>query len=171
LPTRARRKSRRRSSPLLITLALAAFACSAPTPAPRSDIEDASALAHQAAKILLQVSAYDYALAGALAAERTRTVTPERYATVARDVARGINAYSGDVIAASAEAAGPRRERLVALVDRMVELGRDLAGYAETPQPAGFAGVVGGARAGWSALTDLARALPADDALDATIAR
>src|SRR5207249_4807027 len=78
-----------------------------------------------AGAILLQYSAYNYGVAGALAAEKTRTVTPSRYGAVARDNARAIAAFSGNVLTATVDRAGPLRDKLVPLADGLADLSKD----------------------------------------------
>src|SRR5205814_753411 len=55
---------------------------------PFNDVEGAPKLARDAGALLLQVSAYDYGLAGALAGSQTRTVAAARYGGVMRRTTR-----------------------------------------------------------------------------------
>ncbi|MGH2500653.1 MAG: hypothetical protein ACRDF0_11280, partial [Candidatus Limnocylindria bacterium] len=73
---------------------------------PASDVPNGAALASEAAGILLAFAAYDYALAGALSGERTNTVSPERYAAVARGSIRRVNGFGVATVAAAATSAG-----------------------------------------------------------------
>ncbi len=157
---------------LALALALAGAACSPQArPAPAADVPNGTQLAREAAAILLQLSAYDYALAGSLGAERLRTVTPERYAAVASDSAQRITAYSSRVVAVSVNAAGPVRDALLPLADGLTDLSRDALAYADARDPAALSRVIADVTAGWDRLRRLAAALGPDDDLARVIAR
>ena len=159
--------------PLGLTLALAfTLACTTPEPRVRhGDATEGPRLARAAAALLLQLSAYDYALVGSLNGQRDRVVSSERYSTVARQAVRSINSLASETIAATADTDGPIRGRLLALADGMTVLGRELTTYADGSDPAALARVVGGVTTGWQRLSDLAAALPADTELQQTVSR
>ena len=136
-----------------------------------NDVEGAPKLARDAGAVLLQVSAYDYGLAGALAGEQTRTVAAARYATVMRGTTQTIAAFNAAVLAGTLDRTGPIREKLVPLADGLSDLARDGGTYADGGDPAAFARVISDVTAGWQRLRDLSTALPKDDALQSTIAR
>jgi hypothetical protein len=136
-----------------------------------NDVEGAPKLARDAGAVLLQVSAYDYGLAGALAGEKTRTVAAARYGAVMRGSAKAIAAFNASVLAGTLDRAGPIREKLVPLADGLSDLARDGETYANGGDPAAFARVIADVTAGWQRLRDLSTVLPKDDALQATIAR
>jgi hypothetical protein len=136
-----------------------------------NDVEGAPKLARDAGAVLLQVSAYDYGLAGALAGEQTRTVAAARYASVIRGTTQTIAAFNAAVLAGTLDRTGPIREKLVPLADGLSDLARDGGTYADGGDPAAFARVISDVTAGWQRLRDLSTALPKDDALQSTIAR
>jgi hypothetical protein len=144
---------------------------SLPKPGPSNDVEGAPKLAREAGAVLLQVSAYDYGLAGALAGAKSRTVAAARYGTVMRGTATTISAFNAMVLTATLDRTGPIREKLVPLADGLSDLARDGQSYADGGDPAAFARVITDVNAGWQRLRDLSNALPKDDALQATIAR
>jgi len=157
-------------------LALAFLAsCTDSTTAPKSttsnDVEGGSKFARDASTILLQVSAYDYGLAGALAGEKTRTVAAARYGVVMRGTAKTISAFSTTVLTGTLDRSGPIREKLVPLADSLSDLGRDGETYADGGDPAAFTRVISDVTVGWQRLRDLSTALPKDDVLQSTIAR
>ena len=164
----------RRILALVLALAFVASctepAVTKPAISPR-DADAATKLARDAGAILLQYSAYNYGVAGALAAEKTRTVTPSRYGAVARDNARAIAAFSGNVLTATVDRAGPLRDKLVPLADGLADLSKDGVAYADGGDPASFARVLADVTAGWQRLRELTAALPKDDGLEGTIAR
>ena len=168
------RMTRPRSShPLAAALALVlAIACTAPDPvAERTDTPGGPAIARRAAALLLQLSAYDYALVGSLNGQRDLVVSAERYSVTARSSVRAINSLASDTTAAVADRRGPVRDRLLALADGLVVLGRDVTAYADGGDPAALARVMAGVRTGWQRLADLGSALPPDDEVARTIAR
>lgn len=134
------------------------------------DVPDGARLAREAGALLAQLSAYDYALAGAYSGERTRIVGVERWAAVARANARAIVTFNAAVVSASAATAGPVRDRLVALADSLADVARDAGAYADGRQPDMLARLIGEVSAAWDRLEALAGALPADAALAATVA-
>jgi hypothetical protein len=159
---------------LATALALAvAVSCQPTSPklVATADVEGAPKLAHAAGAILLQFSAYNYGLAGALSGERNRTVAPARYGTVARGAAKSISAFNAGVLGGTIDHVGPLRDKLVPLADGLADLGRDGEAYADVGDPAAFARIISGVSAGWQRLRDLSTALPKDDALQSTIAR
>jgi hypothetical protein len=138
---------------------------------PFNDVEGAPKLARDAGAVLLQVSAYDYGLAGALSGEQTRTVAAARYGAVMRGTTQTINSFNGAVLAGALDRTGPIREKLVPLADGLSDLARDGETYADGGDPAAFARVLSDVTAGWQRLRDLSTTLPKDDSLQTTIAR
>ena len=138
---------------------------------PFNDVEGAPKLARDASAILLQVSAYDYGLAGALAGEQVRTVAAARYGAVMRGTTQTIASFNASVLAGTLDRTGPIREKLVPLADGFSDLARDGETYADGADPAAFARVLTDVTAGWQRLRDLSTALPKDAALEGTIAR
>jgi len=167
--TTRRNSLRSLGSVLAIALILA---CTTPEPlVRRGDATEGPRLARSAAALLLQLSAYDYALVGSLNGQHERVVSSERYSAVARDAVRSINSLSSETVAATADTEGPIRERLIALADGMTLLGRDLTAYADGGDAAALARVVGGVVTGWQRLSDLAASLPGDAELQRTVSR
>lgn len=161
-----------RSLALLFASLVLASACTAEQKAPLSvDVPAAPKLARDAAALLLQLSVYDYALAGSLAGEKTRAVAPERYAVVARSAVRGLRTFTSSALAASADTAGPIRDRLLALADAANDLANDAGTYADTGDAAAFAKVALEVTGSWQRLRDLGATLPADPELDRLVAR
>jgi hypothetical protein len=163
----------RRALPLVIALAFVPGCveqAAAPTLAPR-DVEAGPKLSRDAAAILLQYSAYDYGLAGALSGAKTRTVAPARYGLVAVDAAKRISAFGSAVLSATLDRSGPIRDKLVPLADGLTDLGKDSQSYGDAGDPAAFARVLTDVTAGWQRLRDLAAILPRDDALQAMLGR
>ena len=138
---------------------------------PFNDVEGAPKMARDAGAVLLQVSAYDYGLAGALAGEQTRTVAAARYGAVMRGTTQTISAFNAAVLAGTLDRKGPIRDKLVPLADGLSDLARDGETYADGGAPAAFARVISDVTAGWQRLRDLSTTLPKDDALQSTIAR
>ena len=162
----------RRPLSLLLAILVLATACTAePKAPPAGDVPAAPKLARDAAALFLQLSVYDYALAGTLAGEKTRAVPPERYATIARATVRGLRSFTSATLGATANAAGPVRDRLVALADAANDLATDAATYADTADPATFAKVAADVSRSWQRLSDLGAALPADPELARITAR
>ena len=165
--------ARRALGPLLGLAFLSA--CIDSTPPPKStasnDVEGAPKLARDAGAVLLQASAYDYGLAGALASAQTRTVAASRYGAVMRNTAKTISAFNATVLAGTLDRSGPIREKIVPLADGLTDLARDGETYADGADPAAFARVISDVTAGWQRLRDLSTVLPKDDVLQGTIAR
>lgn len=163
----------RRNSLQALGLVLAlTLACTTPEPrVQRGDATDGPRLATEAGALLLQLSAYDYALVGSLNGQPDRVVSSERYFVVARDAVRSINSFSSATIAATADAEGPIREWLIALADGLTLLGRDVTAYADGSDRAALARVVSGVATGWQRLSELAGSLPRDDELQRTVTR
>jgi hypothetical protein len=155
----------------LAFLASCTDSASAPKGTASTDVEGAPKLARDAGAILLQVSAYDYGLAGALAGEKTRTVAAARYGAVMRATAKTISSFNAAVLAGTLDRTGAIRERLVPLADGLSDLSRDVETYADGGDPAAFTRVLSDVTAGWQRLRDLSTALPKDAALQGTIAR
>ena len=161
----------------LATILAVAFLASCTEPGqpsrngPFNDVEGAPKLARDAGALLLQVSAYDYGLAGALAGDQRRTVAAARYGAAMRGTAATISAFNATVLAGTLDRTGPIREKLVPLADGLSDLARDGQSYADGGDPAAFARVITDVTAGWQRLRDLSATLPKDDALQGTIAR
>ena len=105
---------------LASVFALAFLACCTDSGQPKSagpsnDVAGAPKLARDAGALLLQASAYDYGLAGALSGQQTRTVAAARYGTVMRGTATTISTFNATVLAATLDRTGPIREKLVPL--------------------------------------------------------
>ena len=163
----------RRAVGVVIALALVS-ACTEPAqPKPTSsrDSEAGPKLSRDAAAILLQYSAYDYGLAGALSGAKTRTVAPARYGLVAIDAAKQISTFSSAVLSATLDRTGPIRDKLVPLADGLTDLGKDSQSYGDGGDPAAFARVLTDVTAGWQRVRDLAALLPKDDAIQAALGR
>lgn len=159
---------------MLAVLVLAAVSCSAPAPSgrvPTSDIADARPLARGIADILLAFSAYDYALVGGLTDAGVRVVSPDRYAQVVRAQAQAIADETTKIVASTANAAGPVRDRLVAVADAVGDLRTDALLYADAREPELLARVFADVARGWTLLRDLDALLKDDATLDADIAR
>jgi len=136
------------------------------------DAQGAADLAREAGELLLQLSAYDYAMAGTLSAQRTYVVDANRYAAMARASAARIQKLTGAALTATLEASGPIKERIVVLSDGLVDLARDANAYADGGDAAVFARVVAGVARGWDDLRALNRvSRSADEELTALIAR
>ena len=155
-----------------LALSMALVVCTAPPPpGPVGDVPDGLRFARTAAESLLTLSAYDYGLAGNLAGQTGRVVLPDRYAAVARSLARALIAQSSAVVVVSASAAGPVRARLVPLADSLTDVARAANAYADGREPSAFAGVALSVRASWDRLRELASVLPPNEALLRTLAR
>ena len=164
----------RRAFTSVLALALLASCTQSGQPnksGPDADVQGAPKLARDAGAILLQVSAYDYGLAGALAGEQMRTVAAARYGTVMRGTTQSIAAFNAAVLSGTLDRSGPIREKLVPLADGLSDLARDGGTYADGVDPAAFARVLSDVTAGWQRLRDLSTTLPKDDVLQNTIAR
>jgi hypothetical protein len=156
-------------------LVLLAAACSTTPVAekirPTGDVTDARPIARTAADVLLTFSAYNYALVGNLNGDKIRVVSADRFATVARTQAALVTANTTKVVAASVDALGPVRDRLVALADGLTDLSRDALAYADARDPAALSRVLSGVERGWASLRELASVLPADATLKAALDR
>lgn len=153
-------------------LVLIGSACeSAPKVVPSGDVTDAAPLARSTAAILLQLSAYDYALAGALAGQPTRVVSAERWAAVARGLLPKIAEITSTSLSVTANAAGPVRNAVVSLADSLTDLAKDAGTYADGGDPGLFAKTVGDVSTAWDRLKALGAKLPADAEFQMTIAR
>lgn len=157
-------------------LVLLAAACSsatpaAPTPRPTGDVADPRPTALVAADVLLTFSAYDYALVGGLNGDKVRAVDVARYATIAQAQAKTVTVNTTKIVAATVNANGPVRDRLVALADGLTDLSRDAVAYGGARDPAVLARVLSGVERGWASLRELASAMPVDMALRSTIER
>src|SRR4029077_12104243 len=164
----------RRAFASVLALALLASCTESGQPStngPFNDVEGGPQFARDAGAVLLQVSAYDYGLAGALSGEQTRTVAAARYGTVIRGTAQTIATFNAGVLAGTLDRNGPIREKLAPLADGLSDLARDGGTYADGGDPAAFARVLTDVTAGWQRLRDLSTALPKDGALQSTIAR
>src|SRR5512142_1503924 len=80
---------------------------------PAQDVGDARPIARELASILLTYSAYDYALIGALNADKVRAIDPDRYADVAQNAASLIAESTSKILSATVDTRGPIRDRLV----------------------------------------------------------
>ena len=170
---RTRRTSALRSLAALIALVLVLAACtSAPPTSVPSDAQGGPELAREAGDILLQLAAYDYAMAGTLSGARTYVVDPARYTAIARVAAARIQKLTGNALSAALDSQGPVKERVVALSDGLVDLSRDVTAYADGSDAAVFARVIQGVARGWEDLRALHRIIrPNDEELGRTITR
>ena len=152
---------------------LASACSSAPQPqAQLNDVEGAHDLALEAGDLLIRLAAYDHALAGTLSGQRTYVVDPDRYAAVVRASSARIQRFTGTALEATLRTKGPLRDRIVALADGLVDVGRDANTYADGGDPAAFARVVRGVAQAWDDLAALSKLIkPPDPELEAAIAR
>ncbi len=150
-----------------------AVSCS-PAPSrriPATDIADARPFARSIADVLMTFSAYDYAVVGGLTDAGVRVVSPDRYAQVVRVQAQAIADETTKIVASTASAAGPVRDRLVTLADAIGDLRTDALLYADGRDPELLARVFADIERGWTLLRELDALLKDDAALDAAIAR
>ena len=138
---------------------------------PSGDVADAPKIARAAGAILLQLSAYDYALAGVYAGEKVRIVSPERYVTVARSLLPKLADLTSSALSASANAAGPVRDGVISLADALNDLAKDLGTYSAGADTGAFAKISGDVATAWDRSRALAARLPADPALATTLTR
>jgi hypothetical protein len=138
---------------------------------PSGDLLDAVPIARSTADVLVQLSAYDYALTGALSGQVTRVVSADRWATVVRGLLPKISGITSASLSATANAAGPVRDAVVSLADSLTELAKDAGTYADGGDPAVFARTVGDVGLAWDRTKALAAKIPANAALQDTIAR
>ena len=161
----------------LIRLALIAFlligtACETPPKVvPSGDVPDAPQLARSTAQILVQLSAYDYALAGGFAGEKTRIVSSDRWATVIRALLPKVSDITSATLSATANAAGPVRDATVAVADALTDLTKDAGTFADAGDQGVFAKTAGDVATTWDRLRTLAAKLPTDPQLATMIAR
>lgn len=153
-------------------LLLIASACEpAPKVVPSGDVPDAPQLARATATVLLQLSAYDYALAGGLAGQPTRVVPPDRWAAVTRTLLPKLADITSTSLSAASNAAGPVRDAVVSLADSLNELSKDAGTYADGRDPAVFAKTAGDLTTSWDRVVALAGKLPPDPELQRTVDR
>ena len=138
---------------------------------PARDISDARPLAREISTILLNFSAYDYAVIGGINGERIRAVTPERYAAVARAQASVIADNTTKIIAVAVDSSGPIKDRLVTLADALGVLRTDALAYADAGQPEALARIIKDVSTAWTLLRDLESLLKDDGTLDKTAER
>jgi hypothetical protein len=138
---------------------------------PSGDVPAAPQLARSTAGVLLQLSAYDYAHAGALSGQATRTVSRERWAAVIRGLLPKIADVTSASLSATGNAAGPVRDAVVAIADALTDLAKDAGTYADGGDPGVFARTAGDVGTAWDKLRSLGAKLPADAELQKTIAR
>lgn len=151
---------------------LIASACEpAPKVVPSGDVVDAPKIARASGAVLLQLSAYDYALAGSYGREKVRVVSPERYVVVARSLLPKLSDLTTSSLSASANAAGPVRDAVVSLADTLTDLQKDAGTYSGASDTGAFAKIAGDVATGWDRLRLLAAKLPADPELQRAIAR
>ena len=133
---------------------------------PSHDIPDARPIARELGDILLNFSAYDFALVGGLNGERIRVVTPERYAAVARAQASVIADNATKIVAEVVDTAGPIHDRLVTLADHMGVLRSDALAYTDARTPDSLARILKDVDKGWAQLRGLESLLKDDGSLD-----
>ncbi|MBU6422829.1 MAG: hypothetical protein KGQ88_02200, partial [Chloroflexi bacterium] len=120
--------------------------------------------------MLLQISAYDYAMAGDIAGAHTYVVDRARYAQIAREQTASIQRFSSAALAATIDRAGPLRDRLVTLADGLTEVSNDAGTYAAGGDPQVFARVVADVARAWDDLRAVQRTgRPVDNELAKTI--
>ena len=156
----------------LACLLLIASACEpAPKVVPSGDVADAPKIARLAGALLLQVSAYDYALAGTYAGEKVRVVSPERYVAVARSLLPQLADLTSTSLSATANAAGPVRDAVVSLADSLNDLAKDAGTYSGAADTGAFAKISGDVATAWDRLKALETKLPADAELRNALSR
>ncbi len=160
---------------MLLSLSLALSTCVTSLPAPSASpyaeaLVPPATLARESARSLVRISAYDYALAGALAGERVRIVTPDRYAAALAGERVAIAALKDRVLqAAFADAA--LASALVEVADADVRVSEDLQRFADAKDELAFARIVRDVASAWSTLRGLAAVLPPDATLAASLER
>ena len=153
-------------------LLLIASACEpVPKVVPSGDVPDAPKIARAAGAVLLQISAYDYALAGSYAGEKVRVVSPDRYVAVARSRLPKLADLTTSSLSATSNAAGPVRDAVVSLADSLNDLAKDAGRYSGAGDTGVFAKIVGDVATSWDRLQALAAKLPPDPDLQKTVAR
>ena len=151
---------------------LIASACDpAPKVVPSGDVVDAPKIARATGAVLLQLSAYDYGLAGSYAGEKVRVVSPERYVTVVRSLLPKFADLKSSSLSASANAAGPVRDAVVSLADAINDLTKDAGTYSGVADMGVFAKIAGDVATAWDRLRSLAPRLPPDAELQRVLAR
>lgn len=161
-----------RLATFVLLLVLIATACEpAPKVVPSGDVVDAPKIARAAGVVLVQLSAYDYALAGGYAGEKVRVVTPDRYVAVSRSLVPKLSELTSTSLSATANAAGPVRDAVVSLADSLNDLGKDAASYSGANDAGVFAKILGDVGTAWDRLRALAAALPPDPELAKMLAR
>lgn len=151
---------------------LIATACEpAPKVVPSGDVPDAPKLARTTGALLLQLSAYDYALAGGYAGEKVRVVSPERYVAVARSLLPKLADLTSSSLAATANAAGPVRDAVVSVADALNDLSKDAGTYSGAGDSGVFAKITGDVALAWDRLRALQAQLPADAELAKALTR
>src|SRR5258708_1945399 len=143
----------------------------APKVVPSGDVPDAPKLARTTASALLQLSAYDYALAGSLAGEKARIVSSDRWAMIARGLIPRLKDVTSASLSATANAAGPVRDAVVSLADALNDLTQDASSFADAGDPGVFAKIVGDVNLAWERVQLLAVKLPLDTELQKAVAR
>lgn len=138
---------------------------------PSGDVVDAPKIARATAALLLQLSAYDWALAGTYAGERVRVVSPDRYVTVARSLLPRLADLTSTSLSASSNAAGPVRDAVVSLADSLNDLSKDAGTYAGASDSGAFAKITGDVALAWDKLKVLETKVPADPELRKALAR
>jgi len=153
-------------------LLLIGSACEpAPKVVPSGDVPNAAGLARSTAALLLQLSAYDDAMAGTLSGQKTRIVSSDRWAAVARGILPKLEDITSASLSASANAAGPVRDAVVSLADALTDLTADAGTYADGGDPGVFAKTVGDVSTCWDRVLALAVKLPLDTELQKTVTR
>ncbi len=153
-------------------LLLIVSACEpAPKVVPSGDVADAPKIARAAGVVLLQLSAYDYALAGTYAGEKVRVVSPERYVAVVRSLLPKLADLTSSSLSAAANAAGPVRDGVVSLADALNDVAKDAGTYSGVSDTGAFAKIGGDVTTAWDRLKALATKLPADPELQRALAR
>lgn len=153
-------------------LLLIVTACEpAPKVVPSGDVADAPKIARAAGAVLVQISAYDYALAGSYAGEKVRVVSPDRYVAVARSLLPKLADLTTTSLSATANAAGPVRDAVVSLADALNDLAKDAGAYSGAGDTGVFAKIAGDVATSWDRLKALTAKLPPDPDLEKTLAR
>ena len=158
-----------RGAGVLFTLIASASCLVAQPPAPSlTETTAGSDAVVAAARFLVLVSAYDYALAGSFAGARSRVVTADRYVNVLSADRDAVLALKDQVVAAAftdRALAAP----LIAAADELVAIEADLQAV-DVDDPAAFARVLAHVDAAWSAFAAIAKLSPSD-ALAAAVAK
>ena len=157
--------------PFCVLLLIGSACEGAPKVVPSGDVPNAPQLARAAAAVLLQLSAYDYALAGGLTGAAIRMISSDRWATVVRGALPKLRDLTSASLSATVNAAGPVRDAVVSAADSLTDLVKDAGTYADGGDPGVFAKTVGDVGTSWDRVKALAAKLPADADLQKTIAR